>query len=138
MGVRISYLTSGATINEYDGQVNFKLSPKGGWRVWTLIRLSEDEEITRDFMSRKLGECYGMNVHPIESNRRIMLEFAPKSVPMDMQAMRRDLLRFLSGRKLPIIWKEGRHGYEINTSGTIHRKWKLNSVYSVPGRDIDA
>ncbi len=136
MGVTSHYLPSG-TIHEYTGQIDFRLSPRNKWRVWTLIKLKDDEEITRDFMGRKLGECFSMGVHPISSNQRIMLEFAPKDVPMDVPVMRRDLLRFLTARKLPIIWKEGRHGYQINRSGTIDRKWKLNTSWSVPRRDLD-
>lgn len=136
MGVTTLYLPSG-TVNEYGGQVNFKLSPRGKWRVWTVVKQADDMAIAQAFSDRKLFEQYDMGVHAINSSTRMMLEFAPKDTPMDAQAARRELLRFLTGRKLPIIWKEGRHGYEISRSGTIHRKWKLNSVYSVPGRDID-
>jgi hypothetical protein len=136
MGVTSTYLSSG-TIHEYTGQVNFNISPHGKWRVWTLIKSADDASIAQAFLDKKLFDLYQMNVHTINSNIRLMLEFVPKNIPMDHQSARRDLLRFLTARKLPIIWKEGRHGYEITKSGTIHRKWKLNTQYTIPTRDID-
>ncbi len=138
MGVTTTYMPSGATIYDYTGQVDFRISPRGSWRVWTLIKLKDDEQLMHDLMARKLGEWYRMDVHAISSNTRIMLEFGMKETCTDIPVARRDLLRFLTVRKLPIIWKEGKHGYEIDRSGRIHRKWRLNTQYTVPARDIDA
>ncbi len=47
--------------------------------------------------------------------------FTPEEAARGMM----DLITFLNGARLPIIWKEDGRGYRIATGGVICRKWEL-------------
>ncbi len=142
MGVATLTLPTGV-YHDYTGQVDFRLSAKPGikWRVWTLLKIKDDVAFSTGLGERKLFNQFHLNLHTLNSNSRMMVEFIPQAYESEDEASeaRRKLLAYLTKKHLPIIWKEGKHGYQIDRTGRIlnGRKWRLNSTYRIPTRPMD-
>lgn len=120
----------GNPIFEYRGQVDFRLVTD--WQVMSFMEERMAVVFALALADTKLAAQFEISSLPLETNdRRLVLHFIPKCMKQtDSDQARKSLLRLLTRLKLPIIWKEGKTGYDINKSGRIHRFWRLNSVYS--------
>lgn len=100
--------------------------------IYTVI----ERELVGDFASglstRNLLTPFRMRMKglTVGTSSKAWVELIPRlGPPFPMQDSIRDLrslLDFLHSSKLPIIWKEGKHGYLVDPNGTIERKWNLD------------
>lgn len=88
-----------------------------------------------DHINRR-GVCryFGLGMESMESNRHAWFTFTPRYaerpgyLPFTENEASRgmmDLITFLNGEQLPIVYKEDGRGYELGTGGVIKRKWEL-------------
>ena len=120
---------NGAPLFQYQGQIDFNMV--ADWQVMTFMPDTMTFEFAKKSAHVKLSTSFEVRTQPLESNdRTLAVTFVPHIMSrVKDQDARRSLLRFLTVLKLPIIWKEGKHGYDINKSGYINHSWKLDSVY---------
>lgn len=113
---------------EYDDQIDFRDSLRGKWEVMTIVKPKDESTHTmvRDLWSCGIYHDFDIDCSSIITGRFIRYIFRPYN--NSCRSGRRSLLRVLSKLKLKIIWKESHHGYEINSSGKILRKWELTSI----------
>lgn len=121
-----TYYGVGQRHHEYTSQIDFRVSMKDNlWRVMTLVRLKNtlseklcDMRILEsfDFEYKDLATYCVFTFNPLDTKEQ------------DLTKARRGLLGFLNKHNLRIIWKEDLHGYEIDSSGKIYRKWPLDSA----------
>lgn len=114
-------------MNHYDGQVNFKNSAhRTNWRIMTVIPTLQVTPITKDLEDEKILDHLDVDTEVTPSYGKMILTFGPRTMNQSCNTgARRKLLKYLARKKLSIIWKEDRHGYEISSSGHIRRKWEL-------------
>lgn len=79
-------------------------------------------------MTRALLTYFDMAMKPFIDGKRVWVTLTPKSdmVLIGASIGLATLLMFLSINKYPIVWKEDKHGYEIDDHGNVKRKWSLN------------
>ncbi len=85
----------------------------------------ECSALVDEMMEHLILKDFVLDVQSLPGGRNFRITFDPND-PRSRRA-RRNLLRFLAKHKTPIVWKECRHGYEINQSGRILRKWPLTN-----------
>lgn len=127
----------GKVSHEYSGQIDFRINAERmDWQVLTWMPAGN---LSVGFISHmanlQLWDLFHVKERPLNSCEQIAMTFRPRKMPNDKATdARRKLLSFLTKHKLKIVWKEATHGYDINRSGRIHRKWRLNTVYErLPG-----
>lgn len=82
--------------------------------------------ITQYFVPRQSKMNSGKRVWYTFQFRGLKATHPTEEVTREMtKEIIRDLLRYIYLAKYPIIWKQDRWGYEINTFGEIKRKWDL-------------
>lgn len=124
----ITYYDTNNRYHEYTGQIDFRLSmrtPK--WQVVTFVPTHRTTELCEHFCNNMLFTMFDFDYREIGSKTAFMLVPTVQTVN-DLTKARRLLLRYLHNHNLKIIWKEDNHGYDINSSGTIYRKWKLTEA----------
>lgn len=104
--------------------------------IHTYLPLADVGSFTDDLVTYKLLKYYIMSMKDMGQAERLRaVRFRPKmaetytSAPYLIPELSRSLLtmlRLLERRKYPIIWKEGKHGYLIDCSGKIERRWDLD------------
>lgn len=131
----------GSLIHEYNGQIDFSVSDKGErWQVSTLVDMEKALTFSKGMAEYHLFDKYSMDEHVLRSVDKALMTFRPRKTLNEAgrTKARRALLKFLTKVKLRVIWKEGHHGYQIDRSGRIFRKWRLNNVWTVPERDNES
>lgn len=124
--IRHKQIVDGTKVtNEYNGQVDFRVSAKHrNWRVLTFFPSRFERNITQDLYALGLLESFYFDVNNLSSSPKVChVTFAPASKGNPSE--RRHLLRYLESKKYPIIWKEDNFGYEIDGAGRISKKWNL-------------
>lgn len=112
---------------EYDRQVRFNYSMRHAcWRIMTYVPVDIVADCSQWFVDSGLLKRFDMNTQPLPSCNELAVIFSPKEIaPLLNLHARRMLLKYLHQNDMKIIWKEDRHGYEIDSSGHIERKWPL-------------
>lgn len=114
----------------FTGQVDFRISENhNNWRILTFLTEKQDSTLVGNLSRSKLLDKFKMETRQIGTGNKVGLTFHPLATNSKERAdTRRRLIRCLSRNHLPVIWKEGKYGYEINKSGRIERTWKLNRI----------
>lgn len=120
----------GSPVFEYAGQVDFRLVTD--WQVMSFMHESMGLAFGLEVAKTNIPKYFEINSQAMKSNdHKLVITFIPKCMHQsDSDRARKTLLRCLTRLKLPIIWKEGRHGYEIVQNGRISRSWRLNTVFT--------
>lgn len=121
--------SNGDPLFEYRGQIDFHIAQD--WQVLTFMQDTMTMVFAMKISKTNLSKMFDIRTKALESNdMTLAITFVPLFSTRDKETKaRRTLLRFLTHLKLPIIWKEHKHGYEISKSGRIHKSWKLNTIY---------
>ncbi len=127
---------NGAVSHEYTGQIDFRINAcRTDWQVFVVVPVKSALHFTMGLTNLSMWDRFQIKERPLTHGSGIALTFKPRPLSEDVLIdARRKLLRFLTKHKLKIIWKEAHHGYEIQRSGRVYRKWRLNTVWErLPG-----
>lgn len=118
----------GSPVFEYNGQVDFRVVTD--WQVLSFLPEGAMMRFAKEMNTVRLSDLFDIRSRGMASTPKQSVTFAPLFMSaVKSDDARRKLLSLLSRLKMPMIWKEGKFGYDISRSGRIYRKWRLNTVY---------
>ena len=97
-----------------------------GGNVYTIAPTTGIKDFWNDLIASDAFRIFHIGSRPLDKSERHWISFEPRNLGAnDMIRGLDKLLLLLNARKLPIIWKEGQFGYEIDYTGCIKRSWEL-------------
>lgn len=144
--VRTYFDRGGLTpLSEHDKQIDFRTSIRHTrWQIMTFVSPKEADGMGVGLMERGLHKAFNMSLKPLKSLSLICVVLRPVMQKTEAEncRSRRALIAHLHRQKLRIVWKEDRHGYEIDVSGRIIRQWELGGtrplMLALPGFQLPA